>query len=140
MKLFHITTKSSAELISKTGFRDGMGNYGIYDQKKQRPKYIKGVFLADEVVPYLTKEEGETDSVFVLDIPEKVILEFEIIEKRKGYREWCIPSKLVNKYFTDRFVYSIDNENLYKKPRNQIKLDRLDKKLTEEEIKKLLGK
>lgn len=129
VKLFHITTKTSANLIHKNGFHDSKGNYGIYDGRTGEPKYITGVFFADEVILYLAKEEGETESVFVLDIPEKAISDYEIIEKFKGYREWCIPSKLANKYFRDRTIYSIDNETLYKKPKKRIKLDKLSEKL-----------
>ena len=33
-----------------------------------------------------------------IDIPESVIADYEIIEQSKGYREWCIPAEIVNRY------------------------------------------
>ena len=47
MNLYHTT--DAADVILAEGFRDGEGNYGLYDSEG-RPFTLRGVFVADEPV------------------------------------------------------------------------------------------
>ena len=89
MKLYHRTTRENADLILREGFRN------------ERERYTsdfgeEGVWFSD--VP---KEAGECDPdeavVSVdLDFPAKSISTFEWIEDERSYKEWLIPTALVN--------------------------------------------
>ena len=67
------------------------------------PFYIRGLFLSDAP---LGPNDGLLDAsqVFVIEIPERMIEHYELIEEGqgKGYREWCVPAEVVNKYFSKR--------------------------------------
>ena len=139
MRLYHLTTNKVAVLIQKNGFKDNFGSYGIFDSKTKQPKQLKGVFFTNcvEIVSgYLFKEEkGKNigcESVFIVKIPLKQISDYELVEKNKIYREWCIPATIVNKYFVNREVYSIDNEILYKPCKSKIKFSKLGNMTTEQ--------
>lgn len=113
MKFYHITTNKNAKLIVKNGFKDGVGSYGVVDSKTGQSKISKGVFLSNEV--FLQRIKDEDDCVFVINIPVGEIKQYEWIEEIKSYREWCVPAKIINKYFIDRKTHSSYDDSLYKK-------------------------
>lgn len=107
MKLYHTTTLTSAKSIQRKGFKDGQGYYGF-------STIHKGVFFSDTISnsnDFGVKGIEEPTALFIVDIPKTKINNYEWQEY--GRSEWCIPAKLVNKYFIDRTIYSIDDESLY---------------------------
>lgn len=89
MKFYHSTTTETAANILATGFRDATGTY------LTRNLYT-GVWLADQP---LDENEGANGSeVFVIEIPEAVMLDYEWVEEGKPYREFLAPASLVNQY------------------------------------------
>lgn len=135
MKLYHITANKNAKLIVKNGFKDGIGYYGVVDSKTGQSKISKGVFLSDEV--FTQRRKNENDCVFKINIPAKEIKQYEWVEEIKSYREWCIPAQIVNKYFTDRKIYSCYDELLYEKPKRKIPFNKLGS-MSQAEIQKYL--
>ena len=134
MKLYHITTNKNAKLIVKNGFKDGIGSYGVIDSKTGKSKISKGVFLSNKVFEQRRKDDN--DCVFIINIPSEEIKQYEWVEGLTDYREWCIPAKIVNKYFTNRKIYSGYDESLYKKPKVKIPISKLSS-INKEEIEKL---
>lgn len=87
MRLFHTT--DAAEAILSEGFRDGSGGYMLADT------ILTGVWLADS--PLGINEGCKGEDVLAVDLPDDLPLEYyEVIEDRRGYREWCIPAYLIN--------------------------------------------
>jgi len=83
MRLYHETPHADAILAD--GFRDGEGKYltdGMH----------RGVWVSDRPLG----EIGEGGRVFVIDVPEDVVLEFEWVEEGKGYREFLVPAAILN--------------------------------------------
>lgn len=88
VKLYHRTTLEKACSILKSGFRDGTGNY----LTAQR---WTGVWLSDQP---LDENEGANGSTLLsMRIPAGIIAPFEWVQD-VGYREFLVPSKVVNKY------------------------------------------
>ena len=85
MQLFHKTKRENTESIISEGFRDGEGLY--FTQQGWR-----GVWMSDEPI-YPIRDGGDT--LFTIDIPEDVILEFEWVEEGKPVREFLVPAALV---------------------------------------------
>lgn len=108
MKLYHTTTVEQAEIIKSKGFRDAEGSYGLaYDDGT--PFHIRGVFFSDFPLGPGDGLFTNASEVFVIEIPEDMIKGYEIIEESKGYREWCIPAAVANKYFTKRESVPLDS-------------------------------
>ena len=108
MKLYHTTTLERAGIIKSGGFRDAEGSYGLMYEDRT-PYYIRGVFFSDTPLDCNDGLPSDVSEVFVLEIPDDVIEPYELIEEGKGYREWCIPARLVNKYFTKRETLKLDS-------------------------------
>ena len=101
MKLYHWTINRKS--VEKNGFIDG-GEYSAHG--------IRGVWFADQILGPLDgvgKGIGTMGSTYsaitqlsellTTEIPDDVIKPFEWKEERDaGYREWCIPADIVNKY------------------------------------------
>ena len=68
---------------------DGVGTY-LTDRVWQ------GVWLSDQ--PLDINEGADGDTVLAVHVPEKVVKPYEWIEPLKGYREFLIPAKVVNRY------------------------------------------
>ncbi len=106
MRLYHVTSQDSAKIIQKRGFKAKKnGYYGIHDPKTNKPKFQTGVFLSNTI---LNANDGlliNEPAIFVLDIPEKEISQYEWLNEQGSYREWCIPAVVVNKFFTNRKHY-----------------------------------
>ena len=88
MQLFHKTKRENTESILSEGFRDGEGYY-LTDE------VWRGVWQSDK--PVDPSRDGD-DTLFTIDIPEDVILEFEWVEEGKPIREFLVPATLVNSY------------------------------------------
>lgn len=108
MQLYHTTTLERAGIIKSGGFRDAEGSYGLMCDS-QTPYYIRGVFFSDSPLESSDGLPEDVSEVFVLEIPDDEIEPYELIEEGKGYREWCIPARLVNRYFTKRESLKLDS-------------------------------
>ena len=108
MKLYHTTSSERADNIKAHGFRDTEGSYGFL-REDWSPFYIRGVFLSDTPLGPNDGLVSDASLVFVIEIPEKVIEPYELIEEGqgKGYREWCVPAEVVNKYFDQRVPFGL---------------------------------
>ena len=103
MKLYHWTLNKKA--VEKNGFVDG-GEYSAHG--------IRGVWFADQILGSLDGVD-KGSNLLTVEIPEDIIKPFEWKDKGAGYREWCIPAKIVNKYkikcpntYRDRGIYKIN--------------------------------
>jgi hypothetical protein len=76
VKLYHTTDAGRA--ILEKGFRDHSGSYGHI----------------------LSMNDGPTgDDVLELTLPDDLGLDsWGIIEEDKRYREWCVPTELLNRF------------------------------------------
>lgn len=101
MVLYHCT--AAADAIIRGGFRDSTG-YTIMGID------IAGVFFSD--YPLDINEGAKGDTVLKLDVPEDEILDYEIVEEDKTYREFCIPADLVNRYGQPIVVQEDEMEEL----------------------------
>jgi hypothetical protein len=89
MILYHRTSTEAAIAILRQGFRDATGRY-------MTDRVHTGVWLSDRPLDVNEGVAGETLLRISLNLSEKQIAEYEWIEEGKGYREWLIPSELVN--------------------------------------------
>ena len=83
MKLFHRTPH--AEAILRDGFRARRGSCDL-----------TGVWFSE--VPLDINEGAKGPTVLVVEIPEEDIVDFEVREQGKPYREWCLPGELANRH------------------------------------------
>jgi len=107
LKLYHTTTPENANKITKDGFIDTRGNYGMIAEDGN-PFFVEGVFFSDGAMGNEDGLDTNASAVFRLEIPEELIIDYELIEDYKGYREWCIPSPIVNRYVTQRTPITLD--------------------------------
>ena len=89
MKLYHTTDAGKA--ILEKGFRDHSGSYGLENFT------LTGVFVSDHI---LGINDGPTgDDVLGPTLPDDLDLDsWAIIEQDKRYREWCVPTELLNRF------------------------------------------
>jgi|GEM_PF-6501228 len=87
MIFYHKT--DSAEAVLRYGFRDAERWCGLDNL------FLRGVFVSDVPLACL---DGETGSrVLKITLPNECDLsDYELIEEGKEYREWCVPSELIN--------------------------------------------
>tara|TARA_B100002003_G_scaffold40205_1_gene35726 strand:+ start:190 stop:531 length:342 start_codon:yes stop_codon:yes gene_type:complete len=112
MKLYHWTV--SRRSVEKNGFSDGNERYFEAG--------IKGVWFADQILEPLDGV-GKNSSLVTVEIPDDIIEPFEWKKQGNychpivilGYREWCIPAEVVNKYkitfpstYKDRDIHQIN--------------------------------
>jgi hypothetical protein len=100
MVLYHVTDPEAAGLIERDGFRDGEGSY-----LTQEP--WEGVWLSDRPRVSQVKEPA----VFVLDVPDGLVGEYEWVEEGSGYREFLIPAEVVNGYGSRRLLDWSDTDS-----------------------------
>ena len=106
MKLYHRTTEAAARAILAEGFRDGEGYYMTTGDEEGNP--WRGVWLCDSPFdPSPSRPlQGLGGVVLELSIPEGEPLEeggeplghWEWVEEDKGYREFLVPARVVNRY------------------------------------------
>jgi hypothetical protein len=95
MRVFHRT--DAAEAILRSGFQDGRGSY-MTDRERT------GVWVSD--VPLDINEGARGDVLLSIEVPEEVIIPFEWIEEGKPYREFLVPSSILNSCGPPRFARS----------------------------------
>jgi len=89
LTLYHTT--NAAEVILTSGFRNGVGSYGLATLE------LRGVFLAD--CPVDCNEGAIGDQVLAVVLPDDVDLsDYELVDELKTYREWCVPAELINRH------------------------------------------
>lgn len=89
MKVYHVT--DSADAIARGGFRDGEGSYGFVNFR------LTGVFVSDEPLSVNEGAIGEQVLEVTLADDETALIDYEILEDAKPYREWCVPAELLNR-------------------------------------------
>ncbi len=87
MRLYHRT--ASGSLILEKGFRDTSGTYLTGEEHE-------GVFLSDTPLDWNEGAKGE--DLLSVEIPEKMISDYEWVQEGKPYREWLVPAAVVNSY------------------------------------------
>lgn len=83
MRLYHRTPQPEA--ILRDGFRDRRGSLDL-----------TGVWLSD--VPLDINEGAKGSTVLSIEIPDEALVDLEVGEKGKPYREWCVPAEVVNRF------------------------------------------
>jgi hypothetical protein len=95
MKLYHRTSAEAARKILDGGFRDRTGHY-VTDTLHT------GVWLSNTPLDVNEGAHGE----IVLEVEfmghESEIANYEWVEEGKPYREWLIPSRVLNSRMTVR--------------------------------------
>lgn len=88
MIVYHRTPH--ADPILEGGFRNGEGSYGLQHHT------LRGVFVSE--VPLDINEGAAGEDLLEVTLPhdEHRYTDFELIEKAKTYREWCIPAEVLN--------------------------------------------
>ena len=90
---FHWTTKQAAKAILRHGFKDTEGRY-------LTTTLHKGVWISDRP---LDPNIGPKEYVLLtVKIDGRRVRVFEWIEEGKGYREFLVPARTLNKYGTIR--------------------------------------
>ena len=95
MRLYHVTDRGSAELITEQGFQDAEV---IHDERE----LLIGVWLSDrclagedDVGPRL----GPVADVAIwLDMAAAEVEPYERTDPEKPYREFCVPADMVNEH------------------------------------------
>jgi len=93
IKFYHRTFSSDA--ILREGFKDAEGYF-------LTASLHKGVWGSD--IPLDANQGAEGDIVLCIELPEKVIADYEWIEEGKPHREFLAPAKLLNKYGPPKIV------------------------------------
>jgi hypothetical protein len=89
MIVFHRTTEVAARAILAEGFRDASGSYGL-------PIVLEGVFVSDRPVDCNEGAKGDALLSIELAASENELVDFEIVEDGKTWREWIVPARLLN--------------------------------------------
>lgn len=85
---FHRTTRGAAAVILRQGFVDSEGFYGF-------GLPVRGVWLS--AVPLTENEGAEGDCLLGVKINPVRIKRHEVIEPGKPYREYLVPTALLNR-------------------------------------------
>lgn len=90
MILFHTTTEEAAQAIITYGFKDATGTYGT------RHEYT-GVWFSN--IPLDANEGPQGEIVLKITTPlmEEELNYYEWKQEGISYREWLIPSEIINK-------------------------------------------
>jgi hypothetical protein len=86
-----------ARLIISSGFKNGRGTYGT-------GRLFRGVFLSDRPLDANEGANGDALLNVTLDLPESALAKCEWVEEGKGYREWCVPARVVNRRMSVELV------------------------------------
>jgi hypothetical protein len=87
MIFYHKT--NAAEAVLRYGFRDAERLCGLEDF------VLRGVLVSD--VPLACMEGEKGNQVLKITFPDEYdISDYELLEEGKHYREWCVPSELIN--------------------------------------------
>lgn len=89
MRLYHRTSGEAAIGITRGGFRDATGSYLTISGND-----YTGVWFSN--IPLDVNEGAHGDTVLTLEMPIRLIREYEWIEDGKPYREFLVPAAIVN--------------------------------------------
>jgi len=89
LTVFHRTTRTAAEQILRSGFRDTTARY-LTDRE------WSGVWVADR--PLDNSEGASGEALLQVEIAEEILTSYEWIEEGKPYREWLVPADILNKH------------------------------------------
>jgi hypothetical protein len=93
LEFYHRT--NIAAVITHDGFRN-TENY-------MSAPTLRGVFLSD--IPVDRNEGTKGRQLLEITLPLSCdVSEYELIEKGKTYREWCVPAEIINKNATVRLL------------------------------------
>ena len=88
LTVFHRTTRTAAEQILRSGFRDTTARY-LTDRE------WSGVWVADR--PLDNSEGASGEALLQVEIAEEILTDYEWVEEGKPYREWLVPADILNK-------------------------------------------
>ena len=88
MLVFYRTTQAGAEQILRSGFHDHTARY-LTDRE------WTGVWVSDRPLDNSEGASGET--LLQIEVEEPLIAAYEWVKEGKPYREWLIPSSVLNK-------------------------------------------
>ncbi len=95
--MYHRTNWETAQKILSGGFRDGTGTYMTVNE-------YSGVWLTDTEFDPSQGELGDTLLKVSLRLTEDDLAPYEWVEEGKGYREWLVPSAVLNPNMTVEIV------------------------------------
>jgi len=87
MIVYHRTRNETAQAIQREGFREGSGAY------LTACKWL-GVWVSDR--PLDEDEGGSGDTLLEISLPSEVLDPWEWNAPGQNYREWLVPSELLN--------------------------------------------
>jgi hypothetical protein len=88
--LYHFTDLDGfAGILQDGAFVDATATYMTGER-------LTGVWFADR--PLDENEGARGTHGFAIEIPESRLVDYEVVEDRKPYREWLIPATLANEY------------------------------------------
>ena len=97
MKLFQRTTTEAAVRVLSNGFRDGEG-YDMTTREEEGDPW-RGVWLCDRPFVYRADRLPPGQGVLLsISMPDDVVGKWERIEEEKPYRQFVVPSDIVNRY------------------------------------------
>jgi hypothetical protein len=97
VRVYHSTSRETAEAIERDGFRDGTGTY-LTSEK------FTGVWVSDR--PLDENEGGMAEALLIVEVPDAELEPYEWVEEGKPYREWLVPAELLNGHgITERADY-----------------------------------
>ena len=90
MDVYHVTEREKACKICAEGFRADAGS--TYESE--------GTWLAEgwEAIRAMGFVDLGADAVIKVSIPEEILDPYERRPPKQGFREWCVPSDIVNEY------------------------------------------
>jgi len=89
MKVYHVTSVEGADGIRKHAFKDSTGTYLTINE-------YTGVWVSDSPLDN-NDMGGASDFCFEIEVEDESISEYEWVEDHKTYREWLIPSQILNR-------------------------------------------
>ncbi len=102
LTFYHQTTEDDARVILDSGFRDHTGTYMTGHE-------FTGVWLSDRPLDANEGAKGKALLQVTIDALESDLGHYEWIEEDKPYREWLMPSALIN---TCMIVKVVDDDDL----------------------------
>jgi len=87
MRFYHRTDHGTAILAG--GFRDANGSWGM-------DATLTGVWVS--TTPLDLNEGAGGDDLLIVCAPEADIIEWEVVEEGKPYREFLVPADILNRY------------------------------------------
>lgn len=107
-RYYHRTRRKAARAILRRGFKDATGTH-------LTAQLWTGVWVAN--VPLDSNEGAKSGSLLAVDIQAKYVRRHEWKERGKGYREFLVPAKILNKYGkVSEIAEEAEEEELWKVP------------------------